>query len=719
MTESRPTGEPAGDAPDADEVAAAAAVLRCYSGSPAVELELPDGRLVRYGTAGPAEPPPSGVPARARLEPGPRLRFETGVPEPFLRCLAEDLAGVLAGTVDLTAPATERLARHRWQPLPQLPAGSIADEFWRCAAEFAGRPAIAGADGAGLTYAALGGRVAAIAALLGARPGQRVGLLLDHGAGTVAAILATLTAGAAYVPLDPRYPLPRLRAMAGHARLGAILTTAEHLPLAAGLARDAEIVDVAAAPPAAERPDLPPVDPGRPAYILYTSGSTGLPKGVVQTHRNALHQVRLHRANLRITPDDRLSVVSSFGFDMAVTDTFSALLTGGCCVPVDVRELGLAGLASALRRHRVTIYHSTPTVFRYLCDWLEGTGHALPDLRAVILGGEPVTGADVRRCRRLAAPGAVLVNGYGATEISFAVQNHLPPDAAEPGPVVPIGYPLEGARIGLLAPDGSPSAVAGEITISSDFLAGYWENPAEEARFDTGHAGQRRYRTGDLGRRRPDGSLEYLGRLDRQVKIRGYRVEPAEIEHELRAVPGVAHAAVLASGEQLHAFVVAAPDPAAIRDTLARRLPDYLVPSTFTAVAQLPLTPTGKVDSRALLAVRTPPAPALATPAPTGTATPLPPAGDLESVIAATWTEALGREVGRHDRFFDVGGHSLLAAKVHGRLVERLGREFPLTAVYANPTIAGLAGYLTGTERPRATTRAAERMARRRAARGR
>ncbi|MFC4857836.1 non-ribosomal peptide synthetase [Actinophytocola glycyrrhizae] len=707
-------------------VAAATAVLRCYSGV----------APVRVLTGGAQEDAPdplplSGIPPVARLvvvDGRPRLEFPGAtVPAEVARCVAEDLDTVLARLraaphtppeALLPEPATERLG-----PPPAEPLGgvdhSVPELFSATAARYPDRVAVLD-RGVPLTYRELGARVASLAHLLadgGVHSGQRVGLLLDHGAGTVAAILATLTVGGVYVPLDPRYPAPRLAAMSTQAGLSTVLTTAAHRTPAESLAPGAVVLDTADAPEVAGRPDRPLPAPDAPAYVLHTSGSTGLPKGVVQRHRNVLHQIRLHRTNFGITPADRISVVSSFAFDMAVTDMFSALLSGACCVPVDVREVGLAGLAAVLRRDRVSIYHSTPTVFRYLFDGLE---EPLPDLRAVLLGGEAVTVADVDRCRRLLPAHAVLVNGYGATEISFAAQNPLPVAGAAGEPaIVPIGRPLHGIRVGLLTADGTPSAVAGEVAISSEFLADYWA-PAEEAaaRFDTDHAGVRRYRTGDLARRRPDGTLVYLGRRDRQVKVRGYRVEPGEVEVALGALTGVARCAVVPDrrGEEqlLRAFVVAdgtaEPGQADLRARLGELLPGHLVPETIDVVPDLPLTPTGKVDAAALLARHSRPAHDTAAPA-TGTA--------VADVIAAVWAAVLGRtDIGRHDRFFDLGGHSLLAATVHRRLLAALGRDFPLTAIYEHPTIAGLAAHLDDPS-PAAPDgipdRIADRMARRRA----
>lgn len=574
-------------------------------------------------------------------------------------------------------------------------AESIAARFQAAAHAHPDRPALDD-----VTYAELAAQAGGVAAAL--RGARRVALLLEHGRETIAGILGALGAGAAYVPLDPRYPPSRLARMAALAEADVVLTSPAHLPLACELMAGARVVDLATLP---EAPfEGVPADPDAPAYILFTSGSTGQPKGVVQTHRGVLFQVATHTNNLRIGPADRVSVLSSFSFDMAVTDTFSALLNGACVVPVDVRSEGLAALADATRN--ITIYHSTPTVFRYLADSL-GEGERLESVRAIILGGEAVVGADLERFRRHFGDACVFVNGYGATEISFAIQNHLTQqDAARaPSGVVPIGFPLPGAAVTL-----EPAQAEGQIVIRSRYLAGYWcASPADAARFGTDPDGTRFYRTGDLGRLLPDGRIAYLGRLDRQVKIRGHRVEPGEVEAALSALPGVSKATVVARGERLAAYVIAEPETAAgLREALGEVLPEYMLPTSVTALSAFPLTPTGKVDTSAL------PAPGL--PPGSGTAD----ATGLEAVVAATWRAALEvPEVGREQNFFDVGGHSLLMAKVQLHLEAALGRRLPLTTLYSHPTVAGLARFLAyGTENPPVAS-AADRMARRRARRDR
>ncbi|HET8683125.1 MAG TPA: non-ribosomal peptide synthetase [Micromonosporaceae bacterium] len=632
----------------------------------------------------------------------------------------------------------EVAARHRGDPgYVPFPAGpvSIADRFWQQVYAGPQHTAVLGEAGA-LTYQALGDQVAAVAAALagtrrGAGRDRRVAVLLDHGAQTVAGILGALTAGAAYVPLDPEYPADRLVLMLADADADTLLTSPAHGDLAqalltrrgAGTQHGVAVLDVTRLPTpppgAGARPGrVSPVDPDDAAYILYTSGSTGVPKGVVQTHRNALFQIGTHVDNLRIGPGDRVSVLSSFSFDMAVTDTFSALLSGATSVPVDLHRTGLGQLAAVLSRHGVTVYHSTPTVYRYLVEAL-GPAGSLPSLRAVVLGGEQVVRDDLHRFRRHCADDCVFVNGYGATEISFAVQNHLTAADIDTGRgvgdgVVPVGHPLDGVEI-LLLPAG---AGAGEIAIRSRHLATYWQDPQRNAqRFQVEADGRRTYRTGDLGRWLPDGRLAYLGRTDRQVKVRGHRVEPGEVEAALAALPEVSRAAVVAHEatraggpeQQLVAYVVPAAGGEVHRDTLReclnRVLPPFAVPQAFVPVEELPLTPTGKVDVRAL------PDPSRLLPGsgdPTGrdsdptaiTATGSPldgPAGRIATVVADAWRAVLGRQdVGWHDNFFDLGGHSLLMAQVQERVAGALGRPVPLTTLYAYPTVAALAGHLAG-----------------------
>ncbi|MEH0934714.1 non-ribosomal peptide synthetase [Micromonospora psammae] len=647
----------------------------------------------------------------------------------------------------LPVSAYERRRASRWAELhgavgaaaERAPGDTIVDAFAAQLRRTPDHPAVLTDDG-WVSYRELASAVVATADVVrstaGTRAGGQVALLCRHGAGTVVALLAALAAGRAYVPLDPTFPAHRLAHILADSDADVLLTDAGHAEWAGRLRELAgrpglRVVPVASAVAPADPADLAaglatPAGPDDPAYLLYTSGSTGAPKGVVQSHRNVLFGVGNHIRNFALTPADRTSVLTSFGYDMAVTDTFSALLCGAAVVPVDIRSEGLGHLARTLAAGGVTVYHSTPTVYRYLCAGL-GPDGVLPDIRAVLLGGEEVTRHDVELARRHFAPDAVFVNGYGTTEISFAAQDHLPADAPLDHAVVPVGHPLDGIDVLLLDPAGRPTCLTGEVVVRSPHVAlGYWRLPELTAGRFGDHAGVRTYRTGDLARRLPDGRLVFLGRADRLVKIRGHRVELGEVEAALAALPGVGQAAVVARGraggagtgdKEIIGYVVPAPDapvdPTALRAGLAIRLPDFMVPRAIVAVDALPIGTTGKLDPAAL--PPPPPGPVVDAAGP----------DPLEAVIAATWCEVLGLDrVGRETAFVDLGGHSLLMALVQQRLEVTLNRRIPLVRLFEFPTVAGLAAELRAGEpvdgpagQDGVLLRAAGRMRRRRRAR--
>ncbi|QKV80966.1 AMP-binding protein [Amycolatopsis sp. Hca4] len=530
-----------------------------------------------------------------------------------------------------------------------------------------------------VSYGELAERAGGRAARLldaGVRPGEFVGLVTGHGTAAISAILGTLAAGCAYVPLDPTFPRDRLAHQVAAARVSAVLADPEHLELAEALCHNGSARVVQSPSDDTAPLPVPGPDPDAPAYVLFTSGSTGTPKAVAQTHRNLLHVVDNQIATLGITAADRVSLLASFGFDAAIPDLYPALLTGAAVVPVDVRAHGVAHAARELARHAVTVYHSTPTVYRYLLDALEGD---LPSVRTVLLGGEQATYADVRRGRF--APGCVFVNGYGATEVTFAAQYRLTAaDAGDDatGPL-PIGTALPGYTLTVL--DG------GELEVSGEYLVEGYFGQASPA-FGTTADGVRSYRTGDLGRVLPDGNLVCLGRLDRQVKVRGFRVELTEIEARLGEQPGVAEARAVVRDGELLAYVTPAPgtrpDGTALRAALAEVLPGHAVPAAVIAVAAFPLTVSGKLDEEAL----PDPRPA-AGPEPSGPTTP------AQRRVHAIWCAVLGHDrIGTTDAFFDVGGHSLLLGRVQQRLAAEFGTDVPLLSLLEHPTVAAQAAYL-------------------------
>jgi len=590
------------------------------------------------------------------------------------------------------------------RPFPAFPRperlGSIPDRFRAMVAEHGDRTAVE-SRGTVWTYRELDAVVRRVAGALRAAAGPgggRVGLLLEHDAPMVAAVLGVLEAGHAYVPLDPLYPRDRLAFMLADAEAAVLVTNARNVALARALAgASLPIVNL----DALEADEAAPVDarvvPEAVAYILYTSGSTGQPKGVVQSHRNVLHHIGVYANNLHLGPGDRLALLASFSFDAAVMDLFGALLSGACLCLQDVREEGVDGLAAWLADERITIYHSTPTLYRALLVGLPEAA-SFPDVRVVVLGGEEVVRRDVELYRRHFSPDCLFVNGLGPTESTVSFQQFIDRRTPLTGWSVPVGLAVVDTELVLLDPEGRVAPLAGEIGIRSAHVAlEYWRRPELTAAAflpDPDGGDRRIYRTGDLGRLRPEGTLEFLGRRDDQVKIRGFRIEPAEVESVLDTHPGVRRSVVVAreddgDGERyLAAYLVPAGEPAPAAAELHAyvrdRLPAYMVPSNFVMLEALPLTPSGKVDRRGL------PAPDHLARAPRNVS--VAPRTAMEAAVAEIWSEVLGVEpIGVEDNFFELGGHSLMATRVLSRLRARLHVDVPLRALFEAPTVAALA----------------------------
>lgn len=531
---------------------------------------------------------------------------------------------------------------------------------------------------------------------------ERIALVFGKDAPMIAGILGVLKAGKTYVPLDTFYPRERLAYMLADCEAGAILTNTASLPFAEALAdgtlQIVNLDDVDSAV-SADNPDLS-IAPDTLAYLLYTSGSTGEPKGVMQNHRNVLHFISVYTNNLHINPEDRLTLLASYSFDAAIMDIFGALLNGAALYPMSIQEEGLTDLAAWLIRHQMTIYHSTPTLYRYFLNTLTG-GVVFPTLRLVVLGGEAVYRADVDLYKKHFSPTCLFVNGLGPTESTVSLQYFVDQQTAITRHAVPVGYAVEDTEVVLRNAAGKWAEIYGEIGIRSPYIAlGYWRKPGlTQAVFHPDpEGGQRRiYWTGDIGRRLPDGAIEFVGRKDFQVKIRGFRVEPGEIEAVLGRHPGVRETVVLAqldaAGDmRLTAYVVPKPGPSLstheLRGFLKQKLPEYLVPSAFMLLDTLPLTPTGKVDRRAL--------PNLSQLRPELEAGFTLPSTPVEQVIAKVWAEVLGIErVGLHDNFFELGGHSLLATQVISRVHSAFHVTLPLRQFFETPTVAGLAMAIT------------------------
>ena len=530
---------------------------------------------------------------------------------------------------------------------------------------------------------------------------ENMALWFDHDAPMIAAILGVLKAGRTYVPLDPSFPRERIAFILDNSNACAIVTNGGHFTEANEVGRGrlpVVNVDELPATTSDENPDLS-VSPDASAYILYTSGSTGYPKGVLQNHRNVLHFVRNYTNALHINADDRLTLLASYSFDAAVMDIFGALLNGAVLYPIDVRAEGIGSLAGWLSDHQITIYHSTPTVFRCFAGSLSGA-KGLHSIRLVVMGGESVEKRDVDLYKRCFSDDCLFINGLGPTESTIALQYFLDKETPVDRTFVPVGYPVEDTEVILLDDAGEPTEIYGEIGIRSAHVTpGYWQRPdLTQAAFlpDPEGGDKRIYRTGDMGRLLADGSIQFQGRRDFQVKIRGFRIEIGEIESTLATHPALEAAAVAAyeqvEGEkQLVAYVAGSGRPVdadEVRGFLQQKLPEYMVPSQFVFLEALPLLANGKIDRRALPA---PEGPAVAS------HSGLIPMDTLEFRLVRTWEHLLGvNGIGPRDNFFQLGGHSLLVARILVDLEKEFGTRLSMATIFQAPTIQQLAAVIQG-----------------------
>jgi amino acid adenylation domain-containing protein len=549
------------------------------------------------------------------------------------------------------------------------------------------------------TYRQLDERARQLAAALLAGPPRDPwsALLLPHDAGMVVGILGSLMAGRAYLPLDAAHPDARLQLILADTQAkslvcnGATRDRAQALMTPETVLIDLDFLDWE---PAGE---LASIDPDAPAYLLHTSGSTGRPKGVMQTHKNVLHFIREYSNQLRITHQDRLLQLANYTFDGGVVDCFSTLLNGATLCPFDMKHNSLKACIEWIERERITVYHSVPTVFRELVKVLD---RPLDTVQLVVLGGEPILRRDFLAWRNKFSADCFLINFYGQTESSVN-SVHIFDKTEIERERVPMGFPVDETKLILTPPESDVDAqLFGEIVIQSTHLAaGYWQRDSDAFTATGNQEGEMRYRTGDLARRLPDGSLEFLGRVDHQVKIRGFRIELGEIESVLSAHLGVKEAVVLAREDRpddrrLVAYVVLderqPADVEVLRRALAEQLPDYMIPNAFVPLDSLPFKANGKVDRLAL------PAPELDRSA-AATAY-VAPSTPLEETLAELWQEVLrlNEPPGIHDNFFELGGHSLMATQIISRLSDVFQVEIPLRQLFLYPTIAELALIIAG-----------------------
>lgn len=633
----------------------------------------------------------------------------------------------------VTPTAVERLSSLSVRPLGGLSGETpVHLSIAAVAAEQPDGIAIEG-DESDWTYAELDATANALAGKLhamGIGRGDVVAVAALRTPALAAALLGVWKVGAAFMVLDPAYPTARLAACCEVAGPGALV----EIRGALDAERRAALLSVLAVPTGASsllrhaemQPE--PEQGGGPgpsvssyaddlAYIAFTSGTTGKQLAITGTHRPIAHFLNWHTETFRISREDRVAVLAGLGHDPLLRDLFGALSVGGTVVvpSQDVMETP-GGLADWMGCRRVTVAHMTPAMGQLLTETVRA-GCFLPNLRLVCFGGDVLTRTHVSAVARI-APEASIVNFYGTTETPQAVawyrdEATSPESGASDGATrLPIGQGIDGVQLLVMRPGDRPAGVGelGEIWVRTPYLStGYLGNELLTAdRFvdigvGTGQvivrgadlgavSGGRAFRTGDLGRYRPDGVIDLVGRADRQMKVRGFRIEPAEIEAALRSHPGVRTSAVAGSedahdGTRLVAYIVATDEglgkvrPVDLQQHLADRVPAAHVPSTYVFIDEIPLTANGKVDHRSL------PDPMAIAKQEGGVA----PRNETEARLLEIWREVMGVDMGVTDNYFDLGGHSLMALRLFARIHQAFGEELPMVALFKAPTIASLA----------------------------
>jgi amino acid adenylation domain-containing protein len=520
---------------------------------------------------------------------------------------------------------------------------------------------------------------------IGASEAGRVCLFFQNKLPAIEAIFGVARSGHAYVPLDAGDPEQRLRFIAGDCEPFALLTETGLLERARAIApAGCAVVDIGQLQPRHDARVLPRVPAEAPLFLYYTSGSTGQPKGVIQTHRNILFYADAYATALAVGAADRLSLLYTLSFNAANMDIYGALLNGAALCAYDMRRDGIPMLADWLDRERITVLHAVPTVFRELGNRLP-PGRSLPHVRLMDLGGESVFASDIDLFRSHFRDSCVFINQLASTEIGLIAQYRIEHGSPAPaGSIVHVGKCIANVRVDIRRADGSAAGIgeAGDIVVRSPFLSpGYWRRPdLDAAAFsaDPIEAGWRNYASGDFGLIDESGDLHFLGRKGSRIKIRGHSVDMMEIEAALARCPGVAQAAVVASGDESRAEIVrivahvsthsaSDRDSLLLRRQLAARLPSYMLPSGFVFRDALPLTSSGKIDRSALARSGSPSSSEATRPIE-------PPHDDIEHAVAGVFEQLLRvAPIGRGDDFFVLGGDSLMGVELQSRLQDVFG----------------------------------------------
>ncbi|WP_369878791.1 amino acid adenylation domain-containing protein [Bacillus sp. JNUCC-21] len=647
-----------------------------------------------------------------------RLNFDTGIYdrvfmkniETFLRHMMKSVISdpeMSASEIALldACEARNMLDAFNRTETVEPPAPTLHGLFTRRAALSPHRPALRFPGGM-LTYAELDQYTDRLAVRLrqkGVRKESMVGVLAERSPEMVVSVLAVLKAGGAYVPLDPEYPEDRLRYMLDDC--GACLLLAQPGLSVSGFSGETLEVSLSALTSEAETGAVSDeADADSLAYIIYTSGSTGTPKGVAVEHRQAAAFLSGMQGQFPLTEEDIIVLKSSFSFDASIWQLFWWTMSGASVYLLPAGwEKDPVRMIEAFASEKVTTAHFIPAMVNSFLDALETEPEETRTrlgrtLTRVFAGGEALSPLTAARFADL-LPETMLIHGYGPTEATVDAAFYVCDRKRDSGRTrLPIGKPVPGARLYVLDSGGTiqPAGVAGELYIAGTGVArGYLNRPElTEERFlnDPFYPGERMYQTGDIARWTEDGLVEWLGRSDGQVKVRGYRIEPGEIEAAIRRIDGIREAAVTARNEHgetaLYAYIEGR-ESDDVRAELATRLPAYMMPAQFIEMSEWPVTPSGKLDRRAL------PAPGGAADRQAYTA----PRNVTEMKLCALWEEVLKNgPVGIRDHFFERGGHSLKATALVSRIAKEFGVQVPLQDIFARPTVEELASVIQDLE---------------------
>jgi amino acid adenylation domain-containing protein len=581
----------------------------------------------------------------------------------------------------------------------------IAERFERIAAEQPDSPAIVTPERV-WTYGELNreaNRLARAILATGAAPDRFVALFLHHGYSQVVGLMATIKAGRPYLPLDAADPPDRTAYMIEDSEAGLIVADGRTLESARALATDPGLLLNVDEPldGYSDANLARDVSPDALGGVFYTSGTSGQPKGVLQSHRGLKRHAWLGAIEFGLRPDDRLAATANFSLLVGTGDILRPLLSGGAICPYDIRERGVAALPSWLQETGITLWRCVPTLFRNIAAAIHDPG-AFSSIRVFSLAGEPTSRRDVELSRRVMPDRCRLRVSYGATEAAGGITTYyLDKESPLPDGVVPVGYPVPNIDVMILDDEGKPvdAGGTGELIVRSRYLSpGYWRRPALTAeRFydDPSNPTLRCYRTGDLGRQRPDGCLELLGRKDFLAKVRGLRIELAEVEAALLNIAAIRQAVVTVQPDpfgdnRLVAYLVAEDGPMTVRqlnETLGRHLPQHMTPGAYVFLPDMPMTAAGKPD-RAALPAPSPERPLLDVDFHSER-------NEIEGRLRKVWERILDvRPIGVKDNFFELGGHSLAAARLISAVEEEFGRGLPLIALLESPTIEALAARL-------------------------